>query len=70
MPFTPTPFTTTFELTIAGADLSIARPVEYRYDHIVAGEKRMELQVVPPFAMTMTPAIADRPRRCGGTANG
>ena len=58
VPFTPTPFTTTFELTIAGADISIARPVEYRYDHIVAGEKRMELQVVPPFAMTMTPAIA------------
>jgi LmbE family N-acetylglucosaminyl deacetylase len=58
VPFTPTPFTTTFELTIAGADISIARPVEYRYDHIVAGEKRMELQVVPPFAMTVTPAIA------------
>jgi LmbE family N-acetylglucosaminyl deacetylase len=58
VPFTPTPFTTTFELTIAGADISIARPVEYRYDHVVAGEKRMELQVVPPFAMTMTPAIA------------
>jgi LmbE family N-acetylglucosaminyl deacetylase len=58
VPFTPTPFTTTFELTIAGADISIVRPVEYRYDQIVAGEKRMELQVVPPFAVTVTPAIA------------
>ena len=58
VPFTPTPFTTTFELTIGGADISIVRPIGYRYDQIVAGEKRMELQVVPPFAVTVTPAIA------------
>ena len=34
-------------LTIAGADVTVDRPIEFRYDHIVAGEKRMELQVVP-----------------------
>ena len=58
LPFRPTPFRATFSLTIAGADVRLDRNVEFRYSDLFAGEKRMELQVVPPFGVRMTPAIA------------
>ncbi len=58
VPFRPTPFRARFTLTIAGADVTVERPVEYRYSDLFAGEKRMELQVVPPLAVRATPAIA------------
>ena len=58
VPFTPTPFRVTFELSIAGTEVRIDRDVEYRYSDLFAGEKRMELQVVPPFNVRMTPEIA------------
>jgi len=58
VPFRPSPFHARFALTIAGADVSIDRTIEFRYSDIVAGEKRMELQVVPPFAVQTTPSIA------------
>ncbi len=69
LPFRPSPFHATFALTIAGADVSIDRAVEYRYSDIVAGEKRMELQVVPPFAVQMTPSIAVVPESVNRTTN-
>ncbi len=47
-----------FAFSIAGADVTVERPVEYRYSDLFAGEKRMELQVVPPLAVAMTPTIA------------
>ncbi len=58
LPFRPTPFHAKFSLTIGGADVTIDRTVEFRYSDIVAGEKRMELQVVPAFAVQTTPEIA------------
>jgi len=58
LPFRPTPFHATFTLTIGGAEVRVDREVEFRYSDIVAGEKRMELQVVPPFAVQTTPDIA------------
>jgi LmbE family N-acetylglucosaminyl deacetylase len=58
LPFRPTPFRANFWLTIAGADVRVERNVEYRYSDLFAGEKRMELQVVPPFDVRMTPSIA------------
>jgi LmbE family N-acetylglucosaminyl deacetylase len=58
VPFRPTPFVATFALTIGGAKVSIRHPVEFRYSDLYAGEKRMELQVVPPFNVRMTPDIA------------
>jgi LmbE family N-acetylglucosaminyl deacetylase len=58
VPFRPTPFRATFTLTIGGAEVRIDRNVEFRYSDLVAGEKRMELQVVPPFAVQTTPDIA------------
>ena len=56
--FTPTPFAAMLDLTVAGAEVQLQRTIEFRYDHIIAGEKRMDLQVVPPFAVGLTPQIA------------
>jgi LmbE family N-acetylglucosaminyl deacetylase len=59
LPFRPTPFRATIELTIGGADVVIDQPVEYRYGgNIFSGEKRMELLVVPRFSVSLTPEIA------------
>ncbi|MEO8078519.1 MAG: NEW3 domain-containing protein, partial [Acidobacteriota bacterium] len=67
LPFTPTPFRATFRLTIGGTDIVVERPVEYRYSDLFAGEKRMELQVVPAFAVRLTPAIAVVPAAAATT---
>src|SRR5205814_3966439 len=58
VPFRPSPFVAAFVLSIGGAEVTIRRPVEYRYSDLYAGEKRMELQVVPPFNVRATPEIA------------
>jgi LmbE family N-acetylglucosaminyl deacetylase len=58
VPFRPTPFLATFTFSIGGADVTVTRAIEYRYSDLFAGEKRMELQVVPALAVRMTPAIA------------
>jgi LmbE family N-acetylglucosaminyl deacetylase len=58
VPFAPTPFTATFDLVVAGAPLRVSRPIQYRYDNILAGEKRMDLHVVPGQVATVTPDIA------------
>jgi len=58
LPFRPTPFRANFALTIGGADVHVERNVEFRYSDLFAGEKRMELQVVPPFNVRMTPSVA------------
>ena len=58
LPFRPTPFRATVALSIGGADVSVERTVEYRYSDLFAGEKRMELQVVPPFDVRVSPEIA------------
>jgi LmbE family N-acetylglucosaminyl deacetylase len=58
LPFRPTPFTATFEMTIGGAAVSTTLPVQFRSDaEIFAGEKRQELHVVPKFAVETTPGI-------------
>ena len=58
LPFRPSPFHARFSLTIGGADVTVDRTIEYRYSDIIAGEKRMELQVVPAFAVQTRPQIA------------
>ena len=59
LPFRPTPFQARLNLTLSGTDVPVVLPVEYRYEgNIFSGEKRMELTVVPQFAVTMTPEIA------------
>jgi LmbE family N-acetylglucosaminyl deacetylase len=68
VPFRPSPFRALLDLTIAGAAVQVERVVQYRYDDIMAGEKRMELKVVPPFAARVGPEIAVIPR--GAAAEG
>jgi LmbE family N-acetylglucosaminyl deacetylase len=59
LPFRPTPFTATFLLNVAGADVSTTLPVEFRSEgNLFSGEKRSELHVVPKLAVTVSPEIA------------
>jgi LmbE family N-acetylglucosaminyl deacetylase len=58
VPFRPSPFGATFDLAIAGVPVSVERTIQYRYSDLFAGEKRMELSVVPSFAVRVTPEIA------------
>jgi LmbE family N-acetylglucosaminyl deacetylase len=58
LPFRPSPFVATFAFTIGGTPVTVRRAVEFRYSDLYAGEKRMELQVVPPFNVRVTPEIA------------
>ena len=59
LPFRPTTFRATFELDFTSGRIAIERPIVHRDgSDIFAGEKRMELQVVPRFAVEVTPQIA------------
>jgi hypothetical protein len=58
VPFRPSPFRATFDLTIGGVPVTVERVVEYRYSNLVAGEKRSELNVSPAFDVTLDPDIA------------
>jgi hypothetical protein len=66
LPFAPSPFQATFELVVDGHLIHVTRPVEYRYSDLVAGEKRMEVHVVPAFGVEVTPAIVVVPRSVAG----
>ncbi len=58
VPFTPSPFVARIAMTIAGQDVNYEVPVEYRYEgNIFSGEKRMQLKVVPDFAVELGPEI-------------
>ncbi len=70
LPFQPSPFRATFDLSIGGETVTLDRIVEYRYSQSVAGEKRSELNVSPAFDVTLDPEIAivpvsDRPPEVG-----
>ena len=67
VPFRPSPFRVTYELTVGGQPVSVERTVEYRYDDVLAGEKRTDLKVVPPFDVRVTPDITVVP---AGSASG
>ena len=59
LPFRPTPFHVRFEMTLSGAKVPVVVDAGYRYEgNIFSGEKRMDLLVVPPFTVRMTPDIA------------
>ena len=71
LPYRPTPFTATIELTIGGAEVTVRQRVEYRYEgNIFSGEKRTELLVVPRFSVSVTPDIAIVPTSPVSTAAG
>jgi LmbE family N-acetylglucosaminyl deacetylase len=64
LPFRPTPFRARIELEVAGARITRDLPIQYRYEGAaLAGEKRMELNVVPAFAVAVSPGIAVFPAR-------
>ena len=67
LPFRPTPFRAVVEIELGGrARLAVERPVRHRYvDDVFTAEKRMDLQVVPRFAVSMTPDIAIIPTGSG-----
>ena len=67
LPFRPTPFRAVVEIELGGrARLAVERPVRHRYvDDLFTAEKRMDLQVVPRFAVSMTPDIAIIPTGSG-----
>jgi LmbE family N-acetylglucosaminyl deacetylase len=72
VPFRPTPFRARIEIVVAGADIVVDQPVEYRYSGtIFSGEKRTPLLVVPRFSVTTSPDIAIVPAgsRVGGGAD-
>ena len=67
LPFRPTPFRVRLDLDVNGTPVSVDKPVEYRYENIVSGEKRMELEVVPALAVKLVPDIAIIPAAGGST---
>jgi LmbE family N-acetylglucosaminyl deacetylase len=58
LPFRPTPYTATFNVTVNDTTFAITRPIQSRSEgDIFSGEKRSEIHVVPAFALTTTPEI-------------
>ena len=57
--FAPTPFRATFHLKAGDIEVTKELPVEFRYvKDIYFGDKRMELNVVPAFAVSIQPELA------------
>ena len=62
VPFRPNPFNVRIQLGIHGSDVTVVLPVQYRYEgNVFSGEKRMELQVIPPLSVRVTPDITILP---------
>ena len=71
LPFRPTPFKVRIEMGIGGIAVTREVPVQFRYEGAgLVGEKRMELDVVPSFAVEVSPKIVVVPvAATGGNAN-
>jgi LmbE family N-acetylglucosaminyl deacetylase len=68
-PFRPSPFRASFTFVFAGQRVSLDRPVSYRYQRdLFAGEKWMEVHVVPAFSVATEPALAVVPAAATGAA--
>jgi hypothetical protein len=69
VPFAPTPFRVTFHVKAGDVEVTREAPVEFRYvKDIYLGDKRMELNVVPAFSVSVTPALAIIPASGGGAS--
>lgn len=67
VPFAPTPFRVTFHIKAGDVEVTREMPVEFRYvQDIYLGDKRMELNVVPAFSVSVTPALVVIPAASGG----
>ena len=68
VPFRPTPFKVRIEMGIGGIAVTREVPVQFRYEGAgLVGEKRMELNVVPAFAVSVSPKIVVVPLRAPPT---
>jgi hypothetical protein len=64
LPFRPTPFKVRIEMGIGGIAVTREVPIRFRYEGPgLVGEKRMELDVVPAFAVEVSPKIVVVPLR-------
>ena len=71
VPFAPTPFRVTFHIKAGDVEVTREVPVEFRYvKDIYLGDKRMELNVVPAFSVSVTPALAVIPASGGAVDAG
>ena len=69
LPFRPTPFVATVNLTIGGEAVTMPVNVASRSEgNLYSGEKRAELHVVPKFAVNATPEIVIVPATGGARA--
>jgi LmbE family N-acetylglucosaminyl deacetylase len=67
VPFAPTPFRVTFHVNVGTVEVTRDLPVQYRYiKDIYLGDKRMELNVVPPFSVRVTPPLSVIPAPTAG----
>jgi hypothetical protein len=67
LPFRPTPFKVRIEMGIGGIAVTREVPIRFRYEGPgLVGEKRMELDVVPAFAVEVSPKIVVVPLRSAG----
>ena len=59
LPFALSPFRATFHLKTDSVEVTREIPLQYRYvKDVYAGDKRMELNVVPAFSVRVTPSLA------------
>ena len=69
LPFRPSPFRARLDMDVNGVRVTQDLPVQFRYaGEEQSGEKRMELNVVPSFAVSMSPRIAVVPLKAPLTA--
>ncbi len=70
VPFAPTPFRVTFHVRAGDVEITRDLPVEFRYmKDVYLGDKRMELNVVPPLSVSVTPALAVIPASGGSSSS-
>src|SRR5262245_20080914 len=68
-PFAPTPFHAVFKVKMGDVEVARDIPIEFRYvKDLYLGDKRMELNVVPPFSVRVTPTLAIVPASPAGAA--
>ncbi len=66
VPFAPTPFRVTFHIQAGSVEVSREVPVQFRYiKDVFAGDKRMELNVVPALSVRVTPGLVVVPTAGG-----
>ena len=66
VPFAPTPFRVTFHIQAGSVEVTREVPVQFRYiKDVFAGDKRMELNVVPALSVRVTPGLVVVPAAGG-----